>query len=205
MSEPLRELISAVAPVASGRPAVARPATQAASSSTTGGVSQSTAEITQLRAVLQSTIESVTANTLALSSVAAVQSQGGAGSTAVDVVKSVASGIASGFGLSSIVSGLLGLFGGGSDNSAPAPLTKFALPQSIQANAGISSGTTVPVDYGQNGLPRAVSTQANQPQVTVQVNAMDSRSFLDRSDDIAQAVRRAMLESSSLNDVVSEI
>jgi hypothetical protein len=38
----------------------------------------------------------------------------------------------------------------------------------------------------------------------VQVQAMDSQSFLDHSSDIAQAVRQAMLQSSVLNDVVRE-
>ena len=42
-------------------------------------------------------------------------------------------------------------------------------------------------------------------QITVQVQAMDSQSFLDHSDDIAQAVRQAMLNMSSLNDVVSNL
>jgi hypothetical protein len=39
----------------------------------------------------------------------------------------------------------------------------------------------------------------------VQVQAMDSQSFLDHSDDIAQAVRQAMLQSSVLNDVIREV
>ncbi len=34
---------------------------------------------------------------------------------------------------------------------------------------------------------------------------MDSRSFLDHSDDIAQAVRQAMLNMNSLNDVVTSL
>ena len=34
------------------------------------------------------------------------------------------------------------------------------------------------------------------------IQAMDSQSFLDRQDDIARAVREAMLHSNSLNDVV---
>ena len=42
-------------------------------------------------------------------------------------------------------------------------------------------------------------------QITIQVQAMDSRSFLDHRDEIAQAVREAMLNSHSLNDVVSEL
>jgi hypothetical protein len=56
-------------------------------------------------------------------------------------------------------------------------------------------------DYGANGLPRAQTTS----QVTVQVNAMDSRSFLDRSNDIASAVRQAILSAHSINDVLSEL
>jgi hypothetical protein len=41
--------------------------------------------------------------------------------------------------------------------------------------------------------------------ITVNVQAMDSQSFLDRREDIARAVREAMLQSHSLNDVVSEL
>jgi hypothetical protein len=37
------------------------------------------------------------------------------------------------------------------------------------------------------------------------VQAMDARSFLDRSNDIAAAVRDAMLNMNSINDVVNEL
>jgi hypothetical protein len=43
------------------------------------------------------------------------------------------------------------------------------------------------------------------PQITVNVQAMDARSFLDRSGDIAAAVREAMLNLNSINDVVNEL
>jgi hypothetical protein len=43
------------------------------------------------------------------------------------------------------------------------------------------------------------------PPIQITVQAMDSRSFLDHSDDIARAVREAMLHSHSLNDVVGEL
>jgi hypothetical protein len=43
------------------------------------------------------------------------------------------------------------------------------------------------------------------PNITIQVQAMDSRSFLDHSAEIAQAVREAMLNMHSLNDVVNDI
>ena len=42
-------------------------------------------------------------------------------------------------------------------------------------------------------------------QITVQVQAMDSRSFLDHSEEIAQAVRQAMLNSHGINDVITEL
>jgi hypothetical protein len=41
--------------------------------------------------------------------------------------------------------------------------------------------------------------------ITVQVQALDSQSFMDHSDDIARAVREAILNSHSLNDAVSEL
>jgi hypothetical protein len=49
--------------------------------------------------------------------------------------------------------------------------------------------------YGET--PRAV--------INVNVQAMDSRSFLDHSQDIARAVREAMLNLNSINDVVNDL
>jgi hypothetical protein len=57
---------------------------------------------------------------------------------------------------------------------------------------------------GAAGQPAGNSATA-PPQITVNVQAMDAQSFLDRSHDIAQAVRSAMLNMSSINDVVSEL
>ena len=128
------------------------------------------------------------------------------GSTLLDV-------FGAGLGLSPLIAGLANLFGGSGDSSGssstPAPLTKFALPPSIQANGGVSEsgGKAFAVDKSQGGLPRVAPTggQASAPtQITVQVQAMDSQSFLDHSTDIAMAVRQAMLQSSVLNDVVRE-
>jgi len=68
---------------------------------------------------------------------------------------------------------------------------------------GTASGQGTAVDYGQGGAPRVVQNAA--PQVTIQVSAMDSRSFLDHSDEIARAVREAILHSSPLNDAIAEL
>jgi hypothetical protein len=114
-----------------------------------------------------------------------------------------------GLGLSPLISGIASLLGGGGSNPAPDPLVKFALPPSIQVSAGVSESGRVAfaVDNPQGGLPRPVpmpTPVASPTQITVQVQAMDSKSFLDHSGDIAMAVRQAMLESSVLNDVVRE-
>ncbi|MCL5746621.1 MAG: hypothetical protein M1541_22270 [Acidobacteria bacterium] len=70
-------------------------------------------------------------------------------------------------------------------------------------------------DTGTLAVPAAWEMQAARggfhqggtttPQITVQVQAMDSRSFLDHSEDIARAVRQAMLSSHGINDVITEL
>ena len=61
--------------------------------------------------------------------------------------------------------------------------------------------------WGENGLPRSAGSgeSGTAQQITVQVQAMDSQSFLDHSDDIAQAVRQAMLNMNSINDVITNL
>jgi hypothetical protein len=49
------------------------------------------------------------------------------------------------------------------------------------------------------------SSASAAPQVTVNVSAMDSQSFMDRSGDIASAVREAMLNLHPINDVVANL
>jgi hypothetical protein len=80
------------------------------------------------------------------------------------------------------------------------------LPSPIESNAGVTAsapGVVTPVSYGPTGQARQSS--GGSSQVTIQVNAMDSQSFLDHSDDIAMAVKQAILNSSSLNDVISDL
>ena len=54
------------------------------------------------------------------------------------------------------------------------------------------------------GRAAAASPAAATP-ITINVQAMDSRSFLDHSGEIAQAVREALLHSHALSDVVTEL
>jgi hypothetical protein len=105
------------------------------------------------------------------------------------------------------------------------------MPRSIQIAAANSrnGGNFQSADYGQDGTVRSYgeaaggsnpATGGSAPlwpaagqsgggapasQVVVNVQALDSRSFLDHSQEIAQAVRDAMLNMHALNDVVSEL
>lgn len=108
--------------------------------------------------------------------------------------------------LNPIVGGLMSLFGGGESEAAPAVLMPYARAEKQQYKAGFgeSGGDVVmPVDYGQNGLTRAVAGPS-APSIVVQVQAMDSKSFLDRTPEIAQAVKRALLESEGLPAAMNE-
>ena len=148
--------------------------------------------------VTQDNTQAVTQNTSA---------HGTGGSSVANTVSGIASDLlGGGFGLSPIVTGLMSLFGGGG-SEVSTPVTPFKLPTPVQYEAGLSgsgTGQIVPVDYGQSGQVRPQSSGPTS-QVTIQVNAMDSRSFLDHSEEIAQAVKQAMLNSSSLNDVIADL
>jgi hypothetical protein len=135
----------------------------------------------------------------------------------------------SGLGMIPLVTGLIGLFSGG--DSTPTPLTKYAMPDKIDFEGADTGSGTSDMDYDQMGTPRTynaspasssspasslaspalsppspASSPASAPsQITVNVQAMDSQWFMDHSSDIAQAVRNAMLNMSSINDVVSDL
>jgi len=130
----------------------------------------------------------------------------GGGSVLGSIGSAVEGFLGFGLGVTPLISGLASLFGGGSGESTPAPLVPFVAPLPVNATAGISasSSSAFAVDNADGGLPRPAPQQSS-PQITVQVQAMDSQSFLDRSNDIAMAVRQAMLQSSVLNDVIREV
>jgi hypothetical protein len=147
----------------------------------------------------------------------------GGGSTAESIASTV---LESGLGMVPLIVGLLGLFEGG---GTPAPtLEKYAMPERQYFEGADTGGDMSDADYDQMGMPRTYSatpdgtsppasaaatpsgngsaaSSAGGAQITVNVQAMDSQSFLDHSNDIAQAVRAAMLNSNSINDVVNNL
>ena len=145
---------------------------------------------------------------------------GTAGSVASTILEST-------LGLPVLLAGLLGIFGGG-DSSTPAPLVKYAMPAAVDFQAAESQGQVTGMNYDQMGMARSVAASGTNgttsgttsggtvgtangsgsggaPQITVNVQAMDARSFMDRSSDIAAAVRDAMLNLNSINDVVNDL
>jgi hypothetical protein len=73
---------------------------------------------------------------------------------------------------------------------------------------GAKAQNAAPFGLGAYESATGVAAPVNDkpaPQITVNVQAMDARSFLDRSGDIALAVRDAMLNLNSINDVVNDL
>ena len=150
------------------------------------------------------------------------------GSSGGGILGDVAGAITGGLGLESLIGGVADLFGGGGSGSAPAAPTPYVQPLPIQLDAGFSAaegGAPFATDAAEGNLPRAMTSGSGGPgavggssagssaqtssgagsQITVQVQALDSQSFLDRSNDIAMAVRQAMLQTTVLNDVIREV
>lgn len=91
-------------------------------------------------------------------------------------------------GIGSILSGISKLFGGGSDAKTLPPLVEFDLPGPVAETVYLSSrGSRTEVSSYGNSAPLTAASRSNQ-------NAQ-----------IVQAVKHALLTSSSLNDVIAEI
>jgi hypothetical protein len=169
-------------------------------------LSRAGTEIAQLRASYQQQVDLIKANTQALQS----NTSGQGGHSAISSVGSALSGVfggALGF-LSPIISGITHLFGGG--GSQPVTLPTYTAPPPVSIGGFLHSGGTTPGPAASANAPASQTQQASgtttySPQITVHVNAMDSQSFMDRSGDIANAVREAMLNNHPINGVVADL
>lgn len=151
-------------------------------------------------------------------------SSGSGGGGGTNILSLASSALGGGLGIIPLVTGLMGLFGGSSE---PQPLEKYIMPDQLWLTGADTANGIQDADYDQFGMPRLYndatsgtsqqlssslttssassgSSTASSP-VNVTIQAMDSQSFLDRSNDIAQAVRQAMLTSNSINDVVNDL
>mgnify|MGYP001346183237 CR=1 FL=1 len=105
--------------------------------------------------------------------------------------------------LNPILGGILRLFGGGGEEPVVS-LPMAARPTTARYDMGFAGGDSgyFYMDRDAAGGLRTVRP-SNQPAVVVQVEAMDSRSFLERTPEIAEALRRALLESEGMQSVLS--
>jgi hypothetical protein len=177
---------------------------QGSTKDVTEQVSALTSQITTLSSTQQTHIGVTQDNTLAIAQNTSAKSSGSSvGSTVGNLASTLLGG---GLSLSPLISGLISLFGGSGSQSLISPLP-FRLPAPVQADTGLTAGSqgqALPVSYGAGGQPRPQAS-SNAQQVNIQVSAMDSKSFLDHSDEIATAVRQALLNSNSLTDVISDL
>jgi hypothetical protein len=163
-------------------------------------------KLSELARVSQSQARTVEDNTAALGQNTLSQ--------AADAVKSAVSSMGGGLGVLSagpaflpLISGIAKLFGAGKTETPPA-LATYTRPAALQVEAGIAGDNAGGgISYDANGIPRLDEQRAPAPapQININVQAIDSRSFLDHSEEIARAVRTAMLESHMLSDVVNEL
>lgn len=104
-------------------------------------------------------------------------------------------------GLGGLVSSIAGLFGG--PKKTLAPLTLFQLPNSQAHTVFVNAKSTGNASLNSN------SGNSNSGGVSVSSNASsktgEGQSLQNQSAEIAQAVKQALLNSSSLNDVIAEI
>ncbi|HEX3685767.1 MAG TPA: hypothetical protein VHU83_24765 [Bryobacteraceae bacterium] len=132
------------------------------------------------------------------------------------LTKTASGGIASAFsgglssiaGLGGLISGIASLFGGGS-TSTPPPLVEFQLPssqtQTIYVSSTGSSTYQGSMTEQTSGSSSHGSTYISSPTPRTSRSTSSGQSFQYQSTQIAQAVKTALLNSSSLNDVIAEI
>jgi hypothetical protein len=214
-AEVIRQLTTTVVPSLSDSPqsTIASPAAganvlsgvaQEPAKDMTDVMSSLVAQIGTLNSAQQTQIGATQDNTSAVTQ--NTTSKASSGSSVASTVGSIAGGLLGGLSLSPIISSILQLFGGGS-TAAPVAATPFTLPPAVQYQAGLTgspASLVVPVDHGQTGQVRS-QVVSSAPQINIQVNAMDSQSFLDHSSEIANAVREAILSSNALTDVIADI
>jgi hypothetical protein len=208
----IEETFQAVKP--KGRKGIPNPPTVAvgvASNNSDLGASLSQAgqQIAQLQSAYQQQASLISANTQAIQGNTSAQGKGSVASTAEGAASSLFGGLGL---LSPIISGISSLFGG---SSKPAPLPIYIPPSPVAINATLNSATPNAATSSATGTgtgataPAPTATSSSQaaaaPQITVNVNAMDSKSFMDHSTDIANAVREAMLNMHPINGVVASL
>lgn len=186
---------------------------QGSSQDFTSALSQAGQQISSLQSAYQQQAQLIAANTQALQGNTSAQSSKGSG-----VAQTASNFLGGTFGfLSPLISGIASLFGGGS--STPATLPVYVAPSPVQLSGTLTAAQTAPTNTSSattvasapaaatqaSAASAAPAASSSTAHVTVNVSAMDSQSFMDRSTDIANAVRAAMLNLHPINDVIANL
>ena len=121
------------------------------------------------------------------------------------IASALGGGLGSIAGLGGIVSGIMSLFGG--HKSTPPPLVEFQLPETSSETIYVSSkGNTTyqGADVEQSSIS-STGTGIYSSGTSTSQTSSSSQALQYQSSQIAQAVKNALLNSSSLNDVIAEI
>lgn len=107
--------------------------------------------------------------------------------------------------LGPIWKGLFSLFNRSTEEQ-PAPPARFSFPQDIRTDLNATlrgDGQNAGIRSDAFGLSQA--TPPASASINISIQALDARSILDRSDDIAAALKQAMLSNHDINDNLNEI
>ncbi len=163
-------------------------------------ISRLTAGLDQLRLTTEVQTGELATNTQALEKNTLAKGSD-AGSTAKGIASSIFSPVLRYSPVTALITGIGKLFGG-SKPEAP-PLLPYVPPPAIRYEGTL--GAAGAVRLTDSTIPTPVATApAVPPTIQVQVQAIDSRSFLDHSDAIASALREALLRSHPVGDVLRE-
>jgi hypothetical protein len=171
-----------------------------------GDIAKLTNQLSELVRLTADQGNALQENTRAVQENSVMHVDGRIGSAVTNIAKGFGSKLLSG---NPLFSGIAGLFGGGDTASSNDSFTKYLRPERRDLEVGLTSvrqnsDATRPAGLasGQgNSIHRPTNTA---PQVIVNVNALDTRSFLDHSGEIAKALREAVLNSTTVSDVMNE-
>jgi hypothetical protein len=125
------------------------------------------------------------------------------------ITSALSGGLGSIGGLGSVISGIVNLFGGGGGKKTLPPLVDFQLPSSQEQTVYVGSkGSSVyqgNVAPGASGPAPGVGLYSNAGQLQTGGSPPNAQWIQEQSGQIAEAVKNALLNSSSLNDVIGEI
>lgn len=124
------------------------------------------------------------------------------------IASTFSGGLSSIAGLEGLISGIASLFGGGS-KSTPPPLVTLQLPSSQTQTVYVTSNGRSTYQgsaaYQASVFKTGGATSINSPAPQASSAGPSAQRFQYQSAHIAQAVKTALLNSSSLNDVIAEI